>query len=167
MKKALAIFSILIASFQCISAQKYDWKTMKPEERKQIIQNMNPQQRSALLQEFRENMVTSELKVPQDNQEKFKSLYSEYQTKQNEIKNKFKPTDNFDEMSDEEAKRHLQQSFDVGQQLLDNRKAYAEKFMKVIKPQQVLHMYQTEGKMRNKMLNRKPDGTSTQEPQRR
>ena len=30
--------------------------------------------------------------------------------------------------------------------------------MKVISPQQVLRMYQTEGKMRNKILDKKQDG---------
>ena len=90
--------------------------------------------------------------------QEFKSLYNEYQDKQNEIKSRFKPSNNYDNMTDDEAKQHLSQSFEVGQQLLDNRKAYAQKFLKVIKPQQVLQMYQTEGKVRNKILNGKPDG---------
>ena len=77
--------------------------------------------------------------------------------KQNSIKSRFKLSEDYENMSDEEAKRQLNESFDIGQQLLDNRKIYAQKFMKVLKPQQVLQMYQTEGKMRDKMLDKKND----------
>ena len=163
------ILTLFIAGFVSQNAfaqeQKYDWKTMKPDERKAVIQKMSPQQRAALLHQFRENMVISELEVSQDDQPEFKSLYSEYQQKQNEIKSKFKPNEDYENMSDEEAKQQLNQSFEVGQQLLDNRKAYSQKFMKVIKPQQVLQMYQTEGRMRNKILDKKQDGP--QRPQSR
>lgn len=74
--------------------------------------------------------------------------------KQNNIKSRFKPSEDYDNMSDEEATKQLNESFDVGQQLLDNRKIYAQKFFKVLKPQQVLQMYQTEGKMRSKILDK-------------
>ena len=163
MKKILLILIISGLGLQNTFAQeqKYDWKTMKPDERKAIIQKMSPQERMSLLKQFRQNMVVSQLDVPQNDQEEFKQLYNEYQEKQNEIKSKFKPNEDYENMSDEEAKQQLNQSFEVGQQLLDNRRAYSQKFMKVIKPQQVLQMYQTEGRMRNKILDRKED-----EPQR-
>ena len=169
MKKILLILIISGLGLQNTFAQeqKYDWKTMKPDERKAIIQKMSPQERMSLLKQFRQNMVVSELDVPENNQEQFKSLYSEYQEKQNEIKSKFKPNEDYENMSDEEAKQQLNQSFEVGQQLLDNRKAYSQKFMKVISPQQVLQMYQTEGKMRNKILDKKQNGHRNSSPQRK
>ncbi len=168
MKKILLILIISGLGLQNTFAQeqKYDWKTMKPDERKAIIQKMSPQERMSLLKQFRQNMVVSELDVPENNQEQFKSLYSEYQEKQNEIKSKFKPNEDYENMSDEEAKQQLNQSFEVGQQLLDNRRAYSQKFMKVIKPQQVLQMYQTEGRMRNKILDRKEDGPQRSQSRR-
>lgn len=159
MKNFALIISIIFAGQTTFAQeQKFDWKSMKPDQRKDLIQRMSPQERQTLLKQFRQNLVVSEIDVPETKEEEFKSLYNEYQDKQNEIKNKFKPNSNYDKMTDDEAKQHLNQSFDVGQQLLDNRKAYAQKFMKVIKPQQVLQMYQTEGKMRNKILNGKQDG---------
>ena len=168
MKKILLILIISGLGLQNTFAQeqKYDWKTMKPDERKAIIQKMSPQERMSLLKQFRQNMVVSELDIPENNQEQFKSLYSEYQEKQNEIKSKFKPNEDYENMSDEEAKQQLNQSFEVGQQLLDNRRAYSQKFMKVIKPQQVLQMYQTEGRMRNKILDRKEDGPQRSQSRR-
>ena len=157
MKKILFLLIILFLTTQnsFVQAQKYDWKTMKPDQRKQIIQKMSPKERMSLLQEFRENMLVSTLDVPQNTQDDFKTLYAEYQDKQNQIKSKFKADHDYENMSDEEAKTQLDESFDIGQQLLDNRKLYADRFLKVIKPQQVLQMYQTEGKMRNKMIDKK------------
>ena len=159
MKKILYLLIILFfTSFNSfVQAQKYDWKTMKPDQRKVIIQNMSPRERKTVLQEFRENMMVSSLAVPQNTQGDFKTLYSEYQEKQNSIKSKFKSGGDYENMSDEEAKKQLNESFEVGQQLLDNRKIYAEKFLKVIKPQQVLQMYHTEGKMRSKIIEKKQD----------
>lgn len=147
--------------------QSYDWRGMKPEQRKEIIQKMNPAQRMTLLQEFREKMIISELDLPENSQPEFKTLYAEYQKKQNDIKAKFSPQENYSGISDQEAIRELDRSFEVGQQLLDNRKDYAQKFMKVISPQQVLQLYQTEGKMRNKILDKKQDGPRNSTPQRR
>lgn len=163
-KRLLSLAAVIFVTFAHAQELKYDWKSMKPEQRKELIQQMNPQQRMNLLKQFRENMMISELDVPQNNQTEFKNLYAEYQDKQNAIKNKFKPAEDYDKMTDDEARRQVNESFEIGQQLLDNRKAYAEKFMKVIKPQQVLQMFQTEGKMRTKILDKK-DGQ--QSPQRR
>ena len=169
MKKILYLLIILFfTSFNSfVQAQKYDWKTMKPDQRKVIIQNMSPRERKTVLQEFRENMMVSSLAVPQNTQSDFKTLYSEYQEKQNSIKSKFKSGGDYENMSDEEAKKQLNESFEVGQQLLDNRKIYAEKFLKVIKPQQVLQMYHTEGKMRNKIIEKKQDEPQDRSSQRR
>lgn len=167
MKKILFLaITLFFTQNTFAQAQKYNWKAMKPDERKQLIQKMSPQERMATLQEFRENMMVTELELPANAQDDFKALYSEYQNKQNEIKGKFKSNDNYENMTDEEAKKQINESFEVGQQLLDNRKVYCEKFMKIIKPQQVLQMYQTEGKMRNKILDKK-DGQGNPNPQRR
>ena len=169
MKKILLLLIAVFTGSQLSFAQerKYDWKNMKPEQRKEVIQKMSPQEKMSLLKQFRENMMVSELDVPQTDQLEFKTLYAEYQEKQNSIKSRFKPSEDYENMSDEEAKRQLNESFDVGQQLLDNRKIYAQKFMKVLKPQQVLQMYQTEGKMRSKILDKKQDGRSNSPQSRR
>ena len=169
MKKILLLLIAVFSGSQLSFAQeqKYDWKNMKPEQRKEVIQKMSPQEKMSLLKQFRENMMVSELDVPQTDQQEFKTLYAEYQEKQNSIKSRFKPSEDYENMSDEEAKRQLNESFDIGQQLLDNRRIYAQKFMKVLKPQQVLQMYQTEGKMRSKILDKKQDGRSNSPQSRR
>ena len=169
MKKILLLLIAVFYGSQLSFAQeqKYDWKNMKPEQRKEVIQKMSPQEKMSLLKQFRENMIVSELDVPQTDQLEFKTLYAEYQEKQNSIKSRFKLSEDYENMSVEEAKRQLNESFDIGQQLLDNRKIYAQKFLKVLKPQQVLQMYQTEGKMRSKILDKKQDGRSNSPQSRR
>lgn len=167
MKKILfLLMAVLMGTHSFAQEQKYDWKTMSAEQRKEVIKKMNPEQRMQLLKQFRENMMITELEVPQSDQPEFKALYSEYQEKQNAIKSKFKSEKDFDNMSDEEARKQVMQSFEIGQQLLDNRRIYADKFMKVIKPQQVLQMFHTEGKMRNKIIDKK-DGQPKPGPQSR
>lgn len=154
--KNITTIVILLLSFQITFAQQgLDWSSMKPDQRKEVIQKMNPKERVQLLRDFREKMIISELNVAEKDQVQFSAVYGEYQAKQNEIKSKFKPADDYENMSDAEATKQLEQSFEVGQQLLDNRKNYAKKFTNVISPQQVLKMYQTEGKMRNKIMDRK------------
>jgi hypothetical protein len=37
----------------------------------------------------------------------------------------------------------------------NNRRTYADKFLKILTPQQVLKLFQTEGKMREKLLDKK------------
>ncbi len=145
--------------------KEYDWKNMTPEQRKKVINNMNPEERIALLKEFRENMMISELNIPEDKQEQFKILYAEYQERQKEIKNKFQHDQNYNSMSDEDAKKQLNQSFEVGQQLLNHRKEYCGKFMKIITAQQVLKMYDTEGVIRNKIMDMK--GKEENSPKKR
>ena len=168
MKKLVAVLTLILA-VQISFAQQfgYDWKSMKPEQRKEVIQKMKPDERIALLKEFREKMIIAELEIPENDQPQFTSLYTEYQDTQNTIKAKFTLREDYEKMSDEEATDQLNRSFDVGQELLDNRKNYAQKFMKVISPQQVLRMYQTEGKMRNKILYKKQDVPKNSGTQRR
>ncbi len=134
-----------------------DWQNMDMNEKRQAVSNMSVKERSAFLQNMKANIVVGDISVPADKQDSFKSLYTEYQNNQKQIKEKFHPDKNFDQLSDEDATARLNQSFDVGQQLLNNRKAYADKFLKILTPQQVLKLFQTEGKMRDKMLDKKND----------
>ena len=177
MKTKIILFLMVTIGFGGISAQQfnlnpvqtkkkeYDWKNMNPEQRKKIINQMAPAERVALLREFREKMILAELNIPKENQEQFKAVYAEYLDKQGEIKSKFKNSPDYDSLSDEQAKQQLSDSFNVGQQLLNNRKEYSEKFLKVITPQQVLKLYDTEGMIRHKIMDMKNDGGNS--PKRR
>lgn len=104
------------------------------------------------------NMATRNLMVPFEKQEAFKKLLKEYHESQKAIKDKFKPLLAEENFSDADAKKVLDQSFELGQQLLDLRKTYAEKFMKILTPQQVLRLFSEEKKMQEKMKDRREPG---------
>ncbi len=134
-----------------------EWKSMNMQEKKEAVSNMSVKDRTVFLQNMKQNIVIDDLDISKDKQDEFKSLYAEYQNNQKQIKEKFYVDKNLDNLSDEEATKRLNQSFEVGQQLLNNRKTYADKFLKILTPQQVLTLFQTEGKMRDKMLDKKND----------
>ena len=134
-----------------------EWKSMNMQEKKQAVSNMSVKDRSVFLQNIKENIVIDDLDIPKEKQDEFKTLYAEYQNNQKQIKEKFHVDKNLDNLSDEDATKRLNQSFEVGQQLLNNRKTYADKFLRILTPQQVLTLFQTEGKMRDKMLDKKND----------
>ncbi len=132
-----------------------EWRTMNTQEKRDVVNNMSTKERSMFLQKMKENIVIDDIDISADKQDEFKALYAEYQTNQKQIKEKFLVENNIGNLSDEEATRRLNQSFDVGQQLLNNRRTYADKFLKILTPQQVLKLFQTEGKMREKVLDKK------------
>ncbi len=132
-----------------------EWRTMNNQEKREVVNNMSTKERSLFLQKMKENIVIDDIDISADKQDEFKALYAEYQANQKQIKEKFLVENNIANLSDEEATRRLNQSFDVGQQLLNNRRTYADKFLKILTPQQVLKLFQTEGKMRGKLLDKK------------
>ncbi len=157
MKKIILLTLLSFFGFSQAQNLAQGFNQMTPEKRKEIINKMSPEERSKLLKEFRANMMVDELDIPENSEQEFRKLYSEYLDQQKEIKSRFIRTDDYNSISDEEAKQRINQSFEVGQQLLNNRKEYAGKFMKICKPQQVLKMYQTEGMIRDKMMDRKSE----------
>lgn len=152
--KLKILISGFIFLFACKNsfAQRTSSLRMGLQQSKSEIKSLSPKEKSDVLKKFKVDFVVSELQIPDDQIDNFIEIYSDYQTKQKQIKNKFKPKKDFNEMTDNEANAELQNSFAVGQQLLDLRREYAEKFNQVIRPQKVLQLFQTEGMMRNKMF---------------
>ena len=143
-----------------LNAQRtdYDWKKMDPKQRKEVINNLSPEERKELLKKFRNNMIMENLNVDPGDKAEFTQLYNEYLESQKQIKSQFNSSFDPEKLTDEEAKAKLQQSFEVGQKLLDNRKRYAEKMQQVIPCQKVLKLFQSEKMMKDKMDERKPHG---------
>lgn len=156
-----SIFALLIGVFANAQGQKYDWKNMTPEQRKTIINKMSPDERKAVHKYLRQQMVCENLQIDNKDKDEFNKIYDEYLDNQNRIKGQFNSNFNPDQLSEQEAKQKLQQSFDTGEQLLQNRKKYAEKMQQVVPPQKVLKLFQNEGMMRDKMNERKPQGRNS------
>lgn len=160
MKKILLTFLIIYGFGLNAQRTDYNWKKMDPKQRKEVINNLSPEERKELLKNFRNNMVIENLAIDASDKTEFIQVYNEYLDSQKKIINQFKSNSDFnpETLSDDEAKAKLQQSFELGQKLLDNRKKYADKMQQVIPCQKVLKLFQSEGMMRDKMNERKPHG---------
>ena len=158
MKKLYLTFAIAFLSAVGLHAQiksNLDWNKANSAQRKEMIKNMSAEERKELLKKLRENMLVEELKVPEKDREDFKKIYSEYQESQQKIKERFNNDFDPEKLSDAEAQQKLEESFDLAQKLVDNRKEYARKMQNVVKPQQVLKMFQNEGQMRDRIMDRR------------
>lgn len=169
MKKLYLTFAIAFLSAVGLQAQiksNLDWNKANPEQRKEMIKNMSAEERKELLKKFRENMLVEDLKVPEKDREDFKKIYNEYQESQQKIKERFNNDFDPEKLSDTEAQQKLEESFDLAQKLVDNRKEYARKMQNVVKPQQVLKMFQNEGQMRERIMDRRMENNdgSTRNP---
>ena len=157
MKKLTYLFALLLA-FSFAKAQetpKSDFRTMSPEQKRELIRKMTPEQRQKLMEDATIIMAIRKLTIPPEKQDASKKLMSEYIQSQKTIKDKFKPDFSKENLSDAESKKMLNQSFQLGQELLDNRKVYADKFLKILTPQQVLKLFHQEGKLREKFMERR------------
>ena len=147
---------LFFGTFMSFKAQeKPNFRDMTPEQRREYIRQMSPEQRKQLMEDAATMMAIKNLQVPAEKQEAFKILLKEYLESQKTIKNKFRADFSQENLSDAEAKKMLNQSFDLGQQLLNNRKVYADKFLKILTPQQVLKLFNQEGRMREKFMERR------------
>lgn len=158
MKKILLTFLIIYGFGLHAQRTDYDWKKMDSKQRKEVINNLSPEERKELLKKFRNNMIMDNLNVDPDDKAEFTQLYNEYLDSQKQIKSQFNSNFDPETLTDEEAKAKLQQSFEVGQKLLDNRKKYADKMQQIIPCQKVLKLFQSEKMMKDKMDERKPHG---------
>ncbi len=155
MKKILLfILFVLNGTSQAQENQKLDIINMSKEQRQEYMKALSPEQRKALLGDAMINLVVKKLDILPEKQEVFKKTYREFRENQRNIREKFKSNIHAEKMTDEQAKTKLYQNFELGQALLDNRKAYTEKFLKIISPKQVMKLFEEERKMRQQYMNR-------------
>lgn len=142
---------LLLACFITIQAQQEEKDMLSPK-----AQNIEK------FKLAKEDMIVKELGLTEKQETEFRALYKEYDRDEVALMKSFrggmgKPTEN--NLTDQQAKEKIYESFVIGQKLLDNKKMYAEKFLKIISPNQLLKMFQTERmihhKLREKEMGRK------------
>lgn len=154
MKKLTFIFLFLLAFSRSYAQENPipDFKGMTPEQRREFLKKLSPEQRMKVMEDATTLMAIKKLEIPAEKQDAFKKLLKDYMESQKEVKKQFKTDFIKGNPSDAEAKKMLNQSFILGQKLLDNRKIYAEKFQKILSPQQVLKLFLQEGRLREKFM---------------
>lgn len=154
MKKILFGFTIILATGSA-SAQRLNMGLQAEQQRREAISKMKPEQRREALKQVRESLLLEDLNIPEGREAEFQNIYREYQDSQKKIRETFRNDFDPEKLSDEEAQEKLEISFETGQQLLDNRREYARKMGQVIKPQEILKMFRSEGMIREKIIDRK------------
>lgn len=165
MKKWFLFSLILCLSFS-VKAQiinGFDITKVSDSQRKSLLQNLSAEERKELLRKYHDAMFIEELKIEDDTKkEEFKKLYAQYREEQRKIIDGNQSQYDIEKLSDEEARKKLEQSFDTGERLMNNRRRYALEMQKIIKPQQVLKMFMKEGAMREKIIHKQNElGDST------
>ena len=114
---------------------------------KNLKKDLSPEERKAIFQKVKTETLIRELEIPKEKQDRAKALFMEYFQSLDNIVKEFKSEKKEENISDEEARRKIKQGFETAQKLLDNRKLYADKFLELLTPQQVLKLYKTEKKI--------------------
>lgn len=141
-----------------ISAQQInvdDYKKLNKKEKMELFVKMNMDEKKALIRQLREKELIKELNLDPSKEKQFSKTFQDYLQSQREIKNLFKRKENFKEMTEQEAKTELENSFVVGQKLMDDRKKYSQEFLKFMSAKQVLQLFHSEMKMREKIESHK------------
>ncbi len=63
MKKIVLTFFIIYGFGLNAQRSDYDWKKMDPKQRKEVINNLSPEERKELLKKFRNNMIMDNLNI--------------------------------------------------------------------------------------------------------
>ena len=165
MKKILSFLIPIIVVFS-INAQTingFDLKKVSPEKRKELISTLSPAEKRALITDYRYGILNETLNIEgSEKQASFKKVHQEYLAEQRKIKNAFDPSFDPVKLNDEEAKIKLEQSFVLGEKLMESRRKYSREFLKILSPQQVLKLFQNEGAMREKMMGQRAQNRTSE-----
>lgn len=155
----IIVLGVVMAVFPVLAGAQVplglDWQKAGSAERKEMMKKMSPEEKREILKQFRESMMLEELQIQERDREAFRMLYGEYQDSQRRIKDRFSKDFNPDELTEAEAKTKLEESFSLGQALLDHRREYARKMEALVGSKKVLKMFQNEWKMRDRMMDRR------------
>ncbi len=113
--------------------------------------------------EFQINLLIKQLQLKESLQDDFREIYTEYSTNEREQRPQHgKPQDKEGEkMSDEEAEARIMASFEASERSIKKKREYYERFKTILSPQQILTMYNTERRIRER-LNTEQDRRSGQ-----
>ena len=101
--------------------------------------------------------ITDKLRLTSEQSANFVPVYNEYEHELREIRRSFK--DKYrqgggQDMDDETARHYIDDNLDYQQKVLDLKKKYNDRFLKVLTPQQVADLYQAEREFKQMLLQR-------------
>lgn len=142
----LVLFSVM--TFGVLATAQKNENGQNKEETKQMLKNMSPEERKKLFEKVKIERVINELAIPAEKQNEVRQLFTEYSNAKRAIIKSYKPNANIEQLSEQDAKKRITEGLEVMQKVLDNRKLYTDKFLKILSPHQVLKIFKIEQQMK-------------------
>ena len=115
----------------------------------------NHEERMKDYHEARVDILIKNLGLTDSQQEAFRSVYKDYEVSQMFVMKEFREKFDRKDLSEEETKERIYTGFDVSQKLLNNKKTYADRFLKVLTPKQLEKMFEMEKRLGRKIMDKK------------
>lgn len=111
------------------------------------FKSISSEERRSFFQKVQVQRMMAELNLSTEKKEEAQKLFEGYLEKRDDIMRKFKPDTDKDNLTEQEAMAHIRKGLNVAQELLDMRREYTDKFLKVLTPNQILQMSRLEKDM--------------------
>jgi hypothetical protein len=105
------------------------------------------------VQEMRVSFYNEQLQFTEAEKQSFWPLFEQFKKDEQNLKDQFKPDQRFELMSDAQAEEFILKSLDHEEQLIDLKRQYVKKLMKVIPVRKVAMLNRTERQFKHKILN--------------
>ncbi len=132
MKQSILVLFVFFGTFQIAIAQDFN----------------NPN-----VQEMREKFYNEQLQFTEQEQKDFWPLFNQFKKDEQALKKQTKPNQRFDLMSDAQAEAFILKSLDTERKIIDLKRDYVVKLMKVIPVRKVAMLNRTERQFKQKILN--------------
>ena len=103
----------------------------------------------------RVDILVKNLELNENQEKAFREVYKDYEESQMYVMKEFRNKYNKPELSEEETKEKIYTGFDVSQKLLNNKRIYTDKFLKVLTPKQLDKMFEMEKRLGRKIMDKK------------
>jgi len=148
-KKILSVF-LLLGLVLNLNAQSKGLRS---------VRDSNRVEKTRKYHGIKEDILIEKLRISKEKEEDFKNIFRKYEEELKSIigesRNEYRSIDKKEKLSDKEIKDRIYTRFGVYQKLLDHRKAYTDKFLKVLTPEQLEKMFEMERQMGRRAMERK------------
>ncbi|WP_176589977.1 hypothetical protein [Elizabethkingia argenteiflava] len=100
-------------------------------------------------------ILKESLGLSEEQKAPFSQIYSDYEESQMFVIREYKEKFGRKDLSQEETRERIYRGFDVSQKLLNNKRTYADRFLKVLTPKQLEKMFEMEKRMGKKIMRKK------------
>ncbi len=121
-----------------------------------FAQPRNGQHRFERIHAIKVGFITDRVKLTPEQAEKFWPVYNQFEDEMRTIRREFMAKNNKgnEHVTDEQSLQMIEDNLDYQQQMLDLKKKYKDQFLKVITPQQLAKLMDTEREFKQMLLKR-------------